>query len=70
LEFWELFRGYECVRALKGGASCGLLIVVLKEEIKGKKLESRISLSLSSFLSFSSILLSLLSFFLSYLVMG
>jgi hypothetical protein len=43
LEFWELFRKYINVRALRGrvggcwlfrGIGCGLLVVVLKEETR------------------------------------
>ena len=60
LEFWQLFRGYINARALRGGDGCGLFVVELKEEIKGKQLDSGIFL----------IPLSPLSLFLFYLVTG
>lgn len=53
LGFWEPFRGYINARAPRSEVSCwsfrevgfGLLVVVLKEETKGKKLDSEISIS-------------------------
>lgn len=54
MKFWELFRGYINARALKGrvgswwlfkGVGCSLLIVVVKEETKAKKLDAGTSLS-------------------------
>lgn len=66
-EFWVLLRGYINARASIGGVSgcgslregvgCDLLIVLHKEETKGKTLDSGLSLSP-------------LLFFHSYLVMG
>jgi hypothetical protein len=57
LEFSELFRGYINARAQinvwwdgwcsSGGVGCGLFVVVLKEEKKGKKLDSESSSFLS-----------------------
>jgi hypothetical protein len=66
LEFWKIFRGCINAGALRGevaacglfrGVVCTLLIVVFKEETKGKTLDSGLSLSP-------------LLFFHSYLVMG
>ena len=68
---WELFRGYINARAPRGGVGmgdcwsfrefhCALLVAAVKEETKGKKLDSGIFL----------IPLSPLSLFLSYLVFG
>jgi hypothetical protein len=57
----ELFRGYINARALRSEVGywsfreigSSLLVVVLKEETKGKKLDSEISISLSPLSSFS-----------------
>jgi hypothetical protein len=62
LEFWELFQGYINGRVPRGvfghleGVGCSLLVVLLKEETRGKELDSGISPSLFLF----PILLSLL----------
>lgn len=67
LEFWELFGGFIYAGALIGkvggvwsfkGFGCGLLVIVLKGEKKGKQ-EERNSIQLS--LVFLCIFLSLLS---------
>jgi hypothetical protein len=56
LEFWELFTRYINSSALRGRIwwllvfrefGCSLLVVMLKEEMKGKKLDSDLSLPLS-----------------------
>lgn len=68
MEFWELFRGCINARTPKDGVGgwrllgrivCGLSIVMLKKETRRKKLDLRISISLSP-----------LYFFLAYLVIG
>jgi hypothetical protein len=60
VEFWELFRGYINARTLIGGIGSwlfegvgfDLLVVLLKEATRRKKIRFRDSLSLSPSLSF------------------
>jgi hypothetical protein len=61
LEFWELFREYINDRALISEVGvgwsrvvgCDLLVAMLKEETKGKKIDTGISFSLSPSLPLS-----------------
>jgi hypothetical protein len=56
MEFWQLFRGDINARALKNGVvscwsfievGCGLLVAMVEEETKEKKLDSTVPLLLS-----------------------